>query len=137
VRTPVWLATLLVVTLALGGCGTSPSDQVRGEVEQLAQATAQRAYGKICNHILAPSLVAHLVSNGIPCAGALTLALRGLRNPVLSVGRVIVRGSRAWAITLTSARGQRAELVAIALHRTPQGWRITSLASPLSAVQGR
>jgi hypothetical protein len=126
-----------VVALILGGCGTSASDQVRAEVQQLAQATAARAYATICDQILAPSLVAHLVSNGIPCPEGLRLALSDVRRPVVSVGRVIVRGSRAWAITLTSARGQRAELVAIELLRTGKGWRITSLASPLSAVNGR
>ena len=131
------LAALLAVTLALGGCGASASDQVRAEVEQLAQATAAHDYGTICNQILAPSLVAHLVSNGIPCPEALRLALGDVRGPVVSVGRVIIRGSRAWAITLSSAHGQTAELVAIELRRTEQGWRITSLASPLSAVQGR
>jgi hypothetical protein len=123
--------------LALAGCGASDSDQVRAEVEQLAQAASDRAYGTICTQILAPSLVAHLVSNGIPCPEALRLGLSDVRNPVLSVGKVVIRGSRAWAITLTSAHGQRAELVAIKLSRTRQGWRITSLASPLSAVQGR
>ncbi len=135
-----WLASLMAlggVVVALAGCGASASDQVRAEVAQLAQATAHRAYDTICDQILAPSLVAHLVSNGIPCAQALKLALSGVQNPVVSVGKVIIRGSRAWAITLTSARGQRAELVAIEFGRTRRGWRITALASPLSAVQGR
>jgi hypothetical protein len=134
---PAMPVAVLAAVLALAGCGSSASDQVRAVVGQLAQAAADRAYGTICTEILAPSLVAHLVSNGIPCPQALRLALSGVRNPVLSVGKVIIRGSRAWAITLTSARGQKAALVAIELSRTRQGWRITSLASPLSAVQGR
>jgi hypothetical protein len=123
--------------LVLAGCGSSASDQVRAEVERLSQAAAARAYGTICGQILAPSLVAHLVSNGISCPEALRLALSGVRNPVLSVGKVIVRGPRAWAITLSSAHGQRAALEAIELTRTNRGWRITSLASPLSAIKGR
>jgi hypothetical protein len=131
------LAALVMLVLGAAGCGASASDQVRAEVEQLSQAAADRDYGTICGQILAPSLVAHLVSNGIPCPEALRLALSGVRNPVVSVGKVIVRGSRAWAITLTTAHGQRAALVAIELRRTGRGWRITSLASPLSAVQGR
>jgi hypothetical protein len=125
---------LVGVTVALGGCGTSASDQVRAEVEHLARATAERDYATICTQILAPSLVAHLVSIGIPCPQALKLALSGVRNPVVSVGKVIIRGSRASAITLTTARGERAELVAIQLVKTRQGWRITSLASPLSTA---
>lgn len=127
----------IIVALALTGCGASASDQVRAEVAQLAQATANRAYRTICSQILAPSLVAHLTSNGVPCVDAMRLGLSGVRDPVVSVGRVVIRGSRAWAITLTGARGQKAELVAIGLSRTSNGWRITSLGSPLSAVQGR
>jgi hypothetical protein len=134
------LAQLMAVTaagLVLAACGSSAADQVRAEVQQLAQATATRAYGTICARILAPSLVAKLRSLGAPCPDALRLALRDVHNPVVSVGKVVVRGSRAWAITLTSARGQRAELVAVQLSRTRQGWRITSLASPLSVVSRR
>ena len=131
------MAAPVAVGLALGGCGASASDQVRAEVEQLGQATADHAYATICGQILAPSLVAHLTSNGIQCTEAIREALGAVRNPVVSVGRVIIRGSRAWAITLTGAQGQRAALVAIELRRTGQGWRITSLGSPLSAVRGR
>lgn len=125
------------VALLLGGCAASASDQIRAEVAQLAQATAHREYDTICDQILAPSLVTHLTSNGIQCAEAMRLGLGGVRSPVVSVGKVIIRGSRAWAITLSTARGQKAELVAIELSKTGKGWRITSLGSPLSAVQGR
>jgi hypothetical protein len=131
------VAVVAAAALALGGCGSSPSSQVRDKVAQLAQAVGARDYTTICAQILAPSLVAHLSRNGIPCPGAMHLALGDLHSPVVSVGRVVVRGSRAYAITLTSARGQRATLTAIALRRTPEGWRITSLDSPLSAVRGR
>jgi hypothetical protein len=128
---------MTAAALVLAGCGSSAADQVRAEVQQLARATAARAYGTICQRILAPSLVAHLASIGAPCPSALRVALSDVHNPVVSVGKVIIRGSRAWAITLSSARGQRAELVAIQLSKTRRGWRITSLASPLSAVQQR
>jgi hypothetical protein len=131
------VAVLVVAALLLGGCGSSASDQVRAEVGRLAQATADRSYETICNQILAPSLLAHLASNGIPCAQAVRVALSGVRNPVVSVGKVIIKGSRAVAITLTSAWGQKAEVVAIELQRIGRGWRIASLGSPLSAAQGR
>jgi hypothetical protein len=110
---------------------------VRAEVQNLARAAGQRSYGTICQQILAPSLVAHLVKNGISCEQGMRLAFSGVKHPVVSVGKVIVRRSRAWAITLTSAQGQRATLVAIELEKTAQGWRITSLASPLSAIGAR
>jgi hypothetical protein len=123
--------------LLLGGCGASPADQVRSEVQQLAQAAASHSYRTICRQILAPSLVAHLSRNGIACPEAMALAFSNVHDPVVSVGKVIVGASRAWAITLTAARGQQAKLVAIGLRRTAQGWRISSLASPLSAAGGR
>ena len=130
-------AALISTPVALGGCGDTDSDQIKGQVHDLAVAAAAGDYARICDRILAPSLVAHLVSNGIPCAEAMRLAFSEVHDPTVSVGRVIIRGSRAWAITLTTARGQRAEVVAIALRKTGEGWRITSLASPLSAVQKR
>ena len=134
-----WLAAVGLVgcALALGGCGQSPADQVRAKVQQLVQATADRDYRTICDEVLAPTLVAHLLENGIACPAAMRVALGEVRNPVVSIGRVVIRGATAWAITLTSARGQRAALAAIGLRRTHQGWRITSLGSPVSAALGR
>ena len=131
------MAALLSLVALLSGCGASAADQVRAEVQQLAQAAAGHSYGTICHQILAPSLVSRLVENGLPCTEAMRLAFSRVHDPVVSVGKVVVRGSRAWAFTLTSARGQRATLAAVELRRTAQGWRITSLASPLSAAEGR
>jgi hypothetical protein len=120
--------------LTVGGCGQSTPDQVRDKVHQLVQATADRDYRVICEQVLAPSLVAHLVNNGIPCLRAMEVALGRVQRPVVSIGLVIVRGSTAWAITLTSAQGQRASLAAIKLRLTKEGWRITSLDSSVSAA---
>ena len=136
-RRIVQAAAVLVSALTLAACGQSSSDAIRAKVQQLAQAVGQRDYATVCQQILAPSLVAHLTRNGIPCQQALRLALGATRQPEVSVGKVIIRGSRAWAITLTAAQGQRATLTAIALRRSSQGWRITSLDSPLSAAEGR
>lgn len=131
------LLGLVALALTAAGCGSSAADQVRAQVQQLVQATARQDYRTICGQILDPSLVAHLIKNGIPCPQAMRMGLGNVKDPGASVGRVVIRGSRAWAITLTTARGQQAKLVAIELRRTGQGWRITSLDSPLSAAQGR
>jgi hypothetical protein len=128
---------LLVCALAPTACGQTTQGTIKAKVQQLAQAVDQRDYATICQEILAPSLVAHLLRNGIPCQEAMRLALGRIRQPQVSVGKVVIRGSRAWAITLTAAQGQRATLTAIALRRTRQGWRITSLDSPLSAAEGK
>ena len=136
-RRPAVLALAVVSALTLTACGGTAQDAVKGKVQQLAESVRQRDYATICEQILAPSLVARLTRNGIPCPEAMRLALGRTRQPEVSVGKVVIRGSRAWAITLTAAQGQRATLTAIALRRTSDGWRITSLDSPLSAAQGR
>jgi outer membrane murein-binding lipoprotein Lpp len=119
--------------LALSGCAASASDQISAKVQQLAQAVGRHDYATICNQVLAPSLVAHLVSNGISCVEAMQVALQRVQQPVVSIGKIEIRGTRATAITLTVARGQRASLAAIELTKTAQGWRIASLGSPLTA----
>ena len=131
-----WPAALLVLALTLAGCGQSATDQVRAKVEQLAQAAANKNYEEICSQILAPSLVAHLVSNGISCQEGLQVALGSVHNPVISVGKIRVSGNRAWAIILASANGQQALVSAMALVDTGRGWRIISLDSPLAAAGG-
>jgi len=121
------------VMLCLSGCAGSDRDQITAKVQQLAQAVGQHDYATICDQVLAPSLIAHLVTHGIPCVLAMRVALRGVRQPVVSIGKIELRGSQATAITLTVAQGQQASLSAIELIKTGQGWRIASLGSPLSA----
>jgi ketosteroid isomerase-like protein len=130
-------AALLVSALTLSGCGQSTQDAIRAKVQQLAQAVGQRDWATICRQVLAPAVVEHLTRNGIPCQQAMRLALGGIRQPEVSVGKVIIRKDRAWAITLTAAQGEKARLTAIALRQTSDGWRITSLDSPLSAAEGK
>jgi hypothetical protein len=128
-------AFALVAVLGLAGCG-SDRGQISDKVHQLAQAVGSHDYNAICDQVLAPSLVNRLVGNGIPCVQALQLALQGVQQPVISIGRIDIQGSQATAITLTVARGQQASLAAIKLIKTSQGWRITSLGSPLSGTAG-
>jgi hypothetical protein len=123
-----------VVALTVAGCGQSAADQVRAKIEQLAHEAASRNYQAICSQVLAPSLVARLVSNGIPCSEGLQVALGSVHNPVINVGKITVSGQKAKAIILASARGQQAEVSALALQDTGQGWRISSLSSSLAAA---
>jgi xanthine dehydrogenase molybdopterin-binding subunit B len=126
-----------VLALALGGCAQNTADQVRAKVVELARAAAARNYGEICSDVLAPSLVAHLVSNGIPCSEGVQAALSSVHDPVINVGKVRVRGQRAWAVILASARGQRAQVSGVELVQTARGWRILSLDSSVAAAAGR
>ncbi len=119
------------VALALAGCGSSAHDQVKDKVDQFASAAAAKDYPTICREVLAPALVAHLTAAGITCTQAMRIALGSVRDPTLSIGRIIIDGNKAAAITLTTAAGQRASLQAIDLVKTAHGWRISSLSSPL------
>jgi len=121
---------VMALSLTLAGCGQSAADQVRAKVEQLARAARSRDYEQICSQVLAPSLVAHLVANGIACSEGLQVALGSVRDPVIDVGRIRVSGNRAYAAILAGARGQRAVVSALELVDTPRGWRIVALDSP-------
>lgn len=124
------------IVLAAAGCAGNDRDQITNKVQELARAVGDRDYKRICDDVLAPSLVAHLVKNGIACRSAMQVALQGVREPVVSIGKITIRGSRATAITLTVAQGQRASLAAIELVKTGDGWRISNLGSPLTAAGG-
>ena len=124
------LAMTVSAALLLSGCG-SVRDQIQSKVQEFAQAASAHDYPTICNDVLAPSLVSHLVRNEISCEAAMRVSLAAVRDPVISIGRIIIDGKRATVITLTVARGQQASLAAIELVETSDGWRISSLGSPL------
>lgn len=128
------VALIVCPAIGLAGCSTSAREQIRSKVQQLGQAAAAHDYRTICEQVLAPALVAHLVRNQISCEQAMKVALGGVRDPIVSVGKIVVHGRRATAITLTVARGQQASLAALELVDTRGGWRISSLGSPLAAA---
>jgi uncharacterized membrane protein YgcG len=132
----VTAAVIALLTLSAAGCGPSAADQVRAKVQEFAHAAATKNYAEICSQVLAPSLVAHLVSAGIPCQAGLQAALGSVKDPTISVGNVRVAGNHAWAVILASARGQRPLVSALALVHTPHGWRIVSLNSPVGTAAG-
>jgi hypothetical protein len=113
--------------LSLAACGSSAKDQVKAKVLELGQSAASHHYRRICDDVLAPSLVMRLRAYGITCERAMRIAFTGVRNPAISIGAVTVNGSTASVITLSMAAGQRASLETIVLIDTPQGWRIASL----------
>jgi hypothetical protein len=121
--------------LVAGGCGTSDRDLVRAKVQQFLTATRTKDYKTLCEQVLAPALVERVVSAGLQCEQALQIALGGVSNPTLLIGRVTVAGSKASAITLSGAKGQEASLDAIQLIKTAQGWRVKSLGSPVVPVR--
>jgi hypothetical protein len=129
------LVEAIVIVAAAGtvaSCGQSAQDQIKAKIQQFAGAAGHQDYGTICRQVLAPSLVEHLTANGIRCEHAMQVAFAQVVQPSLSVGKVTVKGQTATAITLSMARGQQSTLDAIKLVQTGDGWRISSLASPLS-----
>jgi hypothetical protein len=120
----------LACACALAGCGTSSRQEVQAKVHQFAHATAARDYATLCNQILAPSLVAHLMAAGITCDRAMMVFVSSVRNPTIHVLRVAVHGATASVLVLARATGQPSSRERIDLIKTPHGWRLASLASP-------
>ena len=126
-------ALALALALALGGCGESePTDeeQVRSTLTAFSKATADKDYQRLCDRLLAPSLIADLKKIGLPCEIALQQGLGDVKQPRLVVGEVTVRGKKASAEVRTSAEGQAPSSDTVELERTEDGWRISSLATP-------
>jgi hypothetical protein len=121
----------------LAGCGTSNADQVKAKVDQFVTAAASRKYTTICQDVLAPSLVARLEEAGVTCPQAMQIAFGTVKDPTISIGKVTVSGSRASVLTLSAAKNQDASLEAIDLIKTSKGWRLASLASPLTTTEAR
>ena len=89
------LAAGLVLALVLAGCGDQgPTDeeQVRTTLSDFSKATAAKDYQRLCDKILAPSLIADLKKIGLPCEIALQQGLGDVKQPRLIVGDVKVKG---------------------------------------------
>jgi len=126
---PRKLSVIVAAALLSAGCGASASDQVKAKVRELARTAAEHNYHRICDDVLAPSLVSRLRSYGISCERAMNIALSGVRDPAISIGSTTVKGSSASVITLSMAAGQKASLETIGLIKTSHGWRVASLRS--------
>ena len=126
---------LVCVALAAAGCGTSEQDQVKSKVEEFATAVAGKDYKTLCTDVLAPALLADLRLGGISCEQAMGIALAHVKTPSLAIGSVTVSGDSASVLTLSGAKGQEAALSAIKLVKTSNGWRVSSLGSPIPPRQ--
>jgi hypothetical protein len=126
----------LALALALAGCGDpEPTDeqQVRSTLSAFTKATAAKDYQRLCDRVLAPSLIADLKKIGLPCEIALQQGLGEVKQPRLIVGDVKIEGKKATAEVRTSAQGQAPSRDSVELVRTEDGWRIASLATPSGA----
>ena len=107
VRAP--FAALLAAGALLCGCGESgPSDSesVHATVEAFGKASAAKDYQRLCDEILAPTLVSQVESAGLPCEVAMRQGLGEVEAPTLTIGRIAVDGDKATAEVRSSAAGQ-------------------------------
>jgi hypothetical protein len=122
---------LICAAGAIGGCGSSEQDQIKAKVRQLTTAADAQDYAAICKDVLAPALVSRMTTSGVSCQYVMQLALASPQHRPFSIGKVTITGSIAQVITLNGAKGQQGSLSAVRLVKTSQGWRISSLNSPL------
>ena len=127
VRRP--LVALAAAALALGGCGSGPSDaeQVRSAVLAFGRATAAKDYQRLCDRLLAPRLVDKIKQAGLPCEVALQKGLGDVEDPKLTIGKIAVDGDSATADVRTSARGQPPSRDTLKLTKVGGRWKIASL----------
>ena len=124
-----YLAPALVL-LVLAGCGEqgpTPEEQVRSTVTEFGRATAAKDYQALCDRILAPSLVEDVESIGLPCEVALRQGLGDVREPRLTIGRIVVREDEATAEIRTSASGEEPSRDTLRLVNLDGTWKISSL----------
>jgi hypothetical protein len=129
-------AVAVLATVGLAGCGTSERDQVKAKVDQFVRATAHHDYATLCKQVLAPTLLAHLTAYGIKCEQAMAIGLKSVSDPNLAIGTITIMGNKASVTTITTATGQEASLTAIVLTNTPNGWRVSSLGTPVLPPKG-
>jgi len=126
---------LAVAACAVSGCGTSQSAQVQAKVQQFARAVEARDATTLCQQVFAPTLLEHF--KAITCERAMQIFLGTVHGPTLAVGRVVINGNTAEAITLSGARHQIGALDAVELVNTSNGWRVSGLGSPLLPKQNK
>jgi hypothetical protein len=111
------------------GDGEQPpaEDSVRSALTAYRDATAARDAQRLCTRLLARALVTRIERAGLPCQEALRIALEDVRDPVLEVQSVRVRGTTAEARVRSGAAGQEPSTDTVRLVQEDGTWRITSL----------
>jgi hypothetical protein len=142
---PCLAALLLLPALALGACGQTTktsSGRFQGEQKAVAQTlddlSAAGRKGdakKICDQLLAPSLVAQITKTSHkPCDVALKDALSDADAFDLQVKKVTVQGERAVAVVESQA-GSKKRTDTLVLQRVGRSWKIASLGTAGAAPQ--
>jgi hypothetical protein len=116
---------------ALTGCGGKSDQQlVRVKIREFATAMGGHDYQALCDQVFAPALVEHLASLGLPCEEQLRQSLAPVREPTVTIKRVVLRGKTASANVVSAAVGEPRSSDVIGLVKTKAGWRIASRSTP-------
>ena len=124
-----------VVALLVSGCGAAQEtsegkfkagdqQQVAKVVDELSSAAARGNTEKICNDILARSLVQELEAAGADCTAEMEKAIEDADNYELDVRDVTISGGTA---TATVRRGDDGPTDRMEFTREGDDWRATSL----------
>ena len=131
------VVVVLLTAAALTGCGTSAHDAVKAKVEQYGRATRAHDYKTICGQVLAPSLLERLNSFGVGCEQAMAIAYNSVQDATLGVGKITVHGKSASVVVLSLATNEPSSLATIQLVDTAQGWRVSSVVTPVTSNGGQ
>jgi hypothetical protein len=136
-RRVITFVLVLTAVLALAACGQteSSSDKFKGEekrvadvVEDLQSAGEKKDADKICNDILARSLVEQVRAAGSDCASEMDKSIKDADDFELEVQSVTVRGTTAQARVKGDAGKDRRDPVRTFSFVKENGkWRATAL----------
>jgi len=127
---------LALAAVLVTGCGgeagggdppaaEGPAKAVADTVEAFERATRRRDYDLICSELF--SRVVRRQSGGRDCPELLARRARSVRDARIELRAIEVKGSRAEARVITTARGQRAVKETIELVLERGRWRIAAL----------
>jgi hypothetical protein len=122
------LVAMVLVAVALSGCGSSDSAQIRATLDSFTHAVATRDATPICNQVLAPELLARIQGVGLTCKSAIKRFFFSckVKSPTLTVGHVAIKRNTATALVFAGARGQPPGIYQLGLLKTKQGWRVAT-----------
>ena len=133
---PRLLAIVAVLALSAAGCGqaASSADDFEGEeqcvaevVEDLQDAGSRRDAGRICDELLAKTLIDEIKqASKTTCDDALEDRLADTDAFELQVKRVAITGDRATA-TVSSEAGDQKRTDTLQLQRVDGAWKIATL----------
>lgn len=128
---PLAVTLLLALAPALVACGgESEEEQVRAAVAAYADASADKDYQRICDELIAETLVQSVESVGLPCELAFKEGLERVREPEVDVREVRINRSKALVEVTSTAKGQQPSQDTLELVLQGGDWRISALAKP-------